>query len=259
MSYRITAVKYATREASKSEVFYRYFAYGEPDAPLRMDYYFWLLERDGETIVVDTGFDPAVGARLGRECLIEPADAFAQLGVDGDEVRTLILTHLHYDHVGNLDLFPHAHLVVPERELAFWTDPIAKRGQLAHLIVPEEIERVQRAQADGRVTLVRGEGQELAPGVVAYDVGGHSPGQLVLTVETASGGAVLASDAIHYYEELELDRPFDVLVDLAESYRALDTLRRLTADGQALVAGHDPLVMERFPAHEKDGLAVVIQ
>jgi glyoxylase-like metal-dependent hydrolase (beta-lactamase superfamily II) len=258
MSYGVTAVRYATREASRSEIFYRYHAYGEPDAPMRMDYYFWLLEGPDEMIVVDTGYDPEVGARLGRECLCEPAEAFERLGVDTASVRTLILTHLHYDHTGNLHLFPNAQLVVPTRELEFWTDPIATRAQLAHLIVAEEIAQVLSAQAEGRVTLVSGE-QEVAPGVTAIDVGGHSPGQLVLRVETADGGAVLASDAIHYYEELERDWPFDVLVDLAESYRALDTLRRLTAGGETLVAGHDPLVMERFPAIDGAGAELAVR
>jgi glyoxylase-like metal-dependent hydrolase (beta-lactamase superfamily II) len=255
---RVVAVRYATRQTSKSEVFYRYHSYGEPDAPLRMDYFFWLLELTGETIVVDCGFDPAVGARLGRECLRAPEDALARLGVDTAAVRMLILTHLHYDHTGNLDLFPNAQLIVPRRELEFWTDPIAGRAQFAHLIVAEEIARVQRAQAEGRVTLVEGE-QELAPGLVAIDVGGHSPGQLVLTVETGEGVVVLASDALHYYEELERDWPFDVLVDLEESYRALDTLRLLTADGQALVAGHDPLVLERFRPVDGAGRELAVQ
>jgi glyoxylase-like metal-dependent hydrolase (beta-lactamase superfamily II) len=221
-----------------------------------MDYFFWLLEGSDGTIVVDTGYDPEVGAQRGRECICEPADAFSQLGVDPDAVELLILTHLHWDHTGNLGPFSRARLVVPQRELDFWTGPLASRHHLAELVVPDELALVALAAGEGRVTLVAAE-QEVAPGVTAIDVGGHSPGQLVLVVETASGPVVLASDAIHYYEELERDRPFSVFVDLAESYRALDTLRALTRNGEPLVAGHDPLVMERF-AQVHDGLAVEI-
>lgn len=259
MSYRVTAVRYATRETHKSEVFYRYHSYGEPDEPIRMDYFFWLLEGPDGTIVVDTGFDPEVGRRLGRTCLVEPAEAFARLGVDTAAVQQLILTHLHYDHTGNLGLFPNARFVLSRRELDFWTNPIAARHHFAQLVVPAELERVRAAHQEGRAMLVEG-GQEIAPGLRVFIAGGHSPGQLVLSIDTASGPTILAGDVIHYYEELERDRPFDVFVDLADSYRALDTLRSLTAGGRHLVAGHDPLVMERFPqlAGELADLGVVV-
>jgi glyoxylase-like metal-dependent hydrolase (beta-lactamase superfamily II) len=244
--YRVLAVRYATRETSKAEAYYRYHAYGEPDAPLRMDYYFWLLEGKDGTIVVDTGYDPEVAARLGRRTLCEPVEAFRLLGVDPFDVEQVIVTHLHWDHVGNLDLFADARLTVAQRELDFWTGPYARRHHFAEVVVQAEIEHVRAAACEGRVALVTGE-QEIAPGIVAVDVGGHSPGQLVLAVETARGRIVLASDAIHYYEELALDRPFAVLADLAECYSAFDTLRRLSEGSEAaVVAGHDPLVMERF-------------
>ena len=73
-------MRYGTLETTRSEAYYRYQAYGEPDGPQVLDYYFWIVRRGDETILVDTGFDPDVGRRRGRTCLIEPADAMAQLG-----------------------------------------------------------------------------------------------------------------------------------------------------------------------------------
>jgi glyoxylase-like metal-dependent hydrolase (beta-lactamase superfamily II) len=99
----------------------------------------------------------------------------------------------------------------------------------------------------------------VAPGVTAITVGGHSPGQQVLVVEGARGPAVLASDAVHLYEEFERDRPFAVIVDLEEMYRAYDLVRRLCDESSAvLVPGHDPAVMSRFPSlgGEAEGIAV---
>ncbi len=259
MGYRIVAVRYATRETTKSDVYYRYHAYGEPDGPLRMDYYFWLLERDGRTIVVDTGFDPEVGARLGRRCLCPPAEALARLGVDPERVEQVVVTHLHYDHVGNLGLFRGAELVVAQREIDFWSGPAARRFHFAQVVVPEEVARVELAAREGRVRSVVEEGV-VAPGLTVIPVGGHSPGQLVLVVETARGRVVLASDVIHYYEELELDRPFAVLVDLAETYEAYDTLRGLGVGASVPpVPGHDPLVMERFPGLDGDAARLAVE
>jgi len=67
-------------------------------------------------------------------------------------------------------------------------------------------------------------------------------------VATKDGGTVvLASDALHFYEEVERDRPFAILADLPGMYRAYDTLAQLAAQPRThLVAGHDPLVRTRF-------------
>ena len=104
--YEVLAVRYGTLRTTRSELFYRAGSYGEPDAEIEMAYYFWLLRRGAETIVVDCGFDPAVGARRGRTCLWAPVDALRALGVEPAEVSTVIVTHLHYDHIGNLAALP---------------------------------------------------------------------------------------------------------------------------------------------------------
>jgi glyoxylase-like metal-dependent hydrolase (beta-lactamase superfamily II) len=90
---------------------------------------------------------------------------------------------------------------------------------------------------------------EIAPGLTAVEVGGHSPGQQILLVDTAAGRLVLTSDAVHLYEELEQARPFGVLADLEEMYLGFETIKRLGAQpGTTVVPGHDPEVTRRFPA-----------
>jgi glyoxylase-like metal-dependent hydrolase (beta-lactamase superfamily II) len=259
--YEVIAVRYATRETTKAHCYLRYHSYGEPDAPLRMDYYFWVLRDGNGAVLVDTGFDPAVGTRRGRTCLCPPVEALARLGVAAHSVRRIVLTHLHYDHTGNVDAFPQAELLVARRELDFWSGPHAVRSQFAAQIEPEEIAGIVEAQALGRVRLLE-DGETVVPGVSAHCVGGHSPGQLVLSVAGAHGTVVLASDAIHYYEELELDRPFDVVHDLEAMYRGYDVVRELSAEpGAVLVAGHDPAVLDRFPPLEGEaaGLGVRVE
>jgi glyoxylase-like metal-dependent hydrolase (beta-lactamase superfamily II) len=245
--WSVLAVRYGTLETTRSEAYYRYEAYGEPDGPQRLDYYFWIVRRPDETILVDTGFDPEVGRRRGRTCLLEPAEAMAQLGVGPDTVSRVVLTHLHYDHTGNLDHFPDAELLVPARELDFWLGPLARRAQFAHAVEPTELGVVLAAVDAGRVRRLEG-GEEIASGVHAVLLGGHSPGQIALGIDARGGWVVLASDAMHFYEELERDRPFGVVADLAEMYEGYDTLRELSGAPDAhLVPGHDAEVMTRYP------------
>jgi glyoxylase-like metal-dependent hydrolase (beta-lactamase superfamily II) len=250
--YEVCAVRYATLRTSKSELFYRHGSYGEPDAEIEMAYYFWLLRRGEETVVVDCGFAPDVGARRGRTCLQSPLDALRALGVEAESVSTLVLTHLHYDHIGNLAAFPAATLIVPRRELAFWSGPMAARFQFASLVEPSEIAAVERAAAEGRVRLTEGT-EEILDGVTAIAVGGHSPGQQLTVVKAAGRDVVLASDAAHFYEELELDRPFAVVHDLERMYAAYDLLKEVARAGAEVVPGHDPEVARRYPRVESAG------
>jgi glyoxylase-like metal-dependent hydrolase (beta-lactamase superfamily II) len=251
--YEVAALRYGTRTTRKSECYYRWSSYGEPDAEIGMDYFFWVVRNGDTAIVVDTGFDPAVGERRGRTCLCPPLDALRRMGVEPESVETVVLTHLHYDHTGNVDAFTDAELVVQRSELDFWMGPEALLPQHAPHVEREEIARI----AAGRLRVLDGDA-EIAPGVAAICIGGHSPGQMVLVVDAAGGPVVVASDAIHYYEELALERPFAIHHDLEAMRAGYGVVRELAGrPGAALVAGHDPEVMSRFSAIE-DGLGVQV-
>ena len=250
MSYEVLAIRYATRSASRAEVYYHFEAYGEPDAEIGMDYFFWVLRDGKRTVLVDCGYDVAGGERRGRTTLCPPLEALARAGIVPSAVGHLILTHLHYDHTGLAGALLETPMTVHRRELDFWTAPIAEKPQLSHLIEPDEVTAVASAP---QLRVLDGRSATVDEGIEAICVGGHSPGQLVLVVDAAGGPVILASDAIHYYEELERDWPFGVLVDLAEIYDGYATLRELAArPGAVLVPGHDPAVCERFPSD--DGL-----
>ncbi len=256
--FEVVAVRYGTLRAPRSHLFHRYESYGEPDAELEMAYYFWILKSGGRAILVDTGFDPAVGARRGRVCDCEPVEALRRLAIDPEDVDTIVVSHLHYDHIGNLAAFPQAQLVVPRKELEFWTGPFADRHQFAAHVEPKEIELLDAAHRSGRVRLVDGT-EQIQEGITAIVVGGHSPGQQLIVVAATGGDVVLTSDAVHFYEELEADRPFGVVADLELMYGAYDLVNELgKAPGAVIVPGHDPAVMARFPGlgDEASGLAV---
>jgi glyoxylase-like metal-dependent hydrolase (beta-lactamase superfamily II) len=247
-TWEVTAVRYGTRMTTRAECYANYDALGEPDAPLRMDYFFWLLRGDGGTILVDSGFDPEVGERRGRTTICPPVEALAQLGVSPAQIPLVVLTHLHYDHTGNLRHVPEATFVLAASELDFWTDA----GD-AGPIEPDEIRVVAGAAAEGRARLLSGSAL-VAPGVGAILIGGHSPGQLSLLVKTEGAPVLLASDAVHYYEEYERELPFEIYVDLVEMVAGYGLLRRVAERTNAvLVPGHDPEVCERFPS---DGVAL---
>jgi glyoxylase-like metal-dependent hydrolase (beta-lactamase superfamily II) len=254
--WEVTAVRYATRTTTKAECYLGYESYGEPDEALGMDYFFYVVSNEAETLLIDTGFAPAPGSRRGRTTLVPPLDALARLGIHPATISRVLITHFHYDHIGNVPAFPAAQLLVPGRELDFWTGRLANRPQFAVHVEAPEIEHIADADRAGRVRRL-GAREDVAPGIATHHVGGHCPGQQIVVVNGADGPIVLASDAVHYYEELDLDRPFSVLVDLEELYEGYILLRELAAaPGATLLAGHDPAVLDRFP-HVTDGDGVL--
>ncbi len=253
--YEVLAIRYGTRLTSKRDVFLHFDQYGEPDGTLRMDYFFWVARNGRRTIVIDCGFNEGSGARRGRTMLCPPPAALQRIGIAPADVDLLVVTHAHYDHAGNIGAFPSARVVMSAREYEFWTGEIASRPLFASVAEGDDIAALRRVAAAGRMSFVYGAAgrsrysrQPIADGIDVVEVGGHTPGQLVVLVDTEHGPVVLASDALHYYEQLTLDRPFTHVTDLPATYAALQYLRDLQAGGAQVVAGHDPLVAEQYPA-----------
>jgi glyoxylase-like metal-dependent hydrolase (beta-lactamase superfamily II) len=224
-----------------------------------MDYFVWAAVSEDHTVVVDTGFSAEVATRRGREHLRCPTEGLREIGVYCERVQCVILTRLHYDHVGNLEKFPAATFVVQDEEMAFWTGRYAGREHFRNTVEVEDVVCLVRENFEGRLRFVNGS-EEIVPGIEVYKAGGHSAGLQVVKVQTGRGSVVLASDAAHFYANVEQDRPFSIVHDLARMYGAFDLVLSLASSPDNVIPGHDPLVMQRFPPAKNglEGIAVRI-
>ena len=242
--FAVYALKYATRMAPGTECF---LGAGAEEPPRRMDYFVWVATTASATVVLDTGFSAEVARKRGREHLRCPIESLRDLGIDPNRVERVVLSHMHNDHVGNVRKLPSAMFYLQAAEMAFYTGPAAHYGRFSKSIEVDDVLNLVRANYDGRLRFIEGE-EELLPGLTLHWVGGHTAGSQIMRVQTARGMVVLAADAAHYYEELEQLRPFPTLHDLARMYQGYETVNRLADSPGHVIPGHDPLVMERYPA-----------
>ena len=250
--YEIYAIRYATRNVNRPAN----FVGGDPhDAPMNMDYFVWLVRNAHRSIVVDTGFNAAMAKKRSRTLLRTPAEGLSMMGVQAKSVGEIVLTHMHYDHVGTFDEFPSARFHLQDAEMAYATGRHMGYRQFGHSYEPDEVCGMVRLVFDGRVNFIDGEA-EIAPGITLHRVGGHTAGVQCMRIWTSRGWVVLASDTSHYYEHFEQYRVFPTTFHLGEVMKGYETLRRLADSLQHIVPGHDPLVMKRYPspAKELDGI-----
>ncbi|UWQ17189.1 N-acyl homoserine lactonase family protein [Jannaschia sp. M317] len=218
------------------------------DAPHPMDYFIWLLRRGDEAILVDTGYDAEEGARRDRPILTDPRAALAPFGLTPEQIKTVIVTHLHYDHAGGLHLFPAAQLHMQAAEMAYATGPCMCHDVLRMPFTGDHICEAVKRLYQGRVVFHDGDGA-VAEGVTVHRIGGHSKGLQAVRVRTSAGWLCLASDATHYYENYLSGKPFPIVADVAEMLDGFATIRRLASAPGLVIPGHDPLVRDLFPKH----------
>jgi glyoxylase-like metal-dependent hydrolase (beta-lactamase superfamily II) len=258
-TYEVYALRYASRPTRKATEYYGYARYGDPDGPCALDYYFWLARNADRTVLIDCGYSTERARERGRylnnDPNTDPIEVLALLGIEPDDVDHVIISHMHPDHIGNLDRFSQATFSIAREEYEFCTGAYARKPLIADLVDPVVVGVVKEFEADERLSLVDGS-EQLFPGIRVTRLGGHSPGQMITEVSAKSGQVILASDATHFYEEMELDRPFWFFFDLEATYRGYEKLRELAAQpGASLVPGHDPAVMERFALREEGSVA----
>lgn len=254
-TYQVYAIRHAT---NADRVRGQNFIIEEhPLDPLPLDFFSWVIVGDGCAYVVDTGIDAKKAAKHGHQFLVSPVEVLPKLGVDPKTVKTVIMTHLHYDHAGHTESFPAARFLLQAEEMAYVTGPYMEKWWFRRAYEVDEISRFVGYLHNDRLKL-HGRDYEVADGISVHWVGGHCAGQEVVRVRTARGWIVLASDALHYYEEFERGIPFAVAFNLSDMIVAHDRMRELADSDDHVVPAHDPRIMELYPAAsaELQGVAV---
>ncbi len=224
------------------------------DGPMPIDYNLWIVRNAHRTVLVDTGFSQRAARERDRRLDFDPLEGLSRLGIDPDEIEDVVLTHLHYDHAGNLDRFAKARFHIQEAEAAYATGRCMCE---AHLRWPFDVEDavalVRRTYAE-RVVHHDGDAAPF-PGVTLHYLPGHSKGVQAVRVMTPRGPVLLASDVSHYYANFLRMAPFVLTIDSVQTLRSYHRLMGLAGgDVQRIIPGHDPKVRRLYPSHDFGGV-----
>jgi glyoxylase-like metal-dependent hydrolase (beta-lactamase superfamily II) len=213
----------------------------------------WLVKGPGNrNVLVDAGFyRPDLVTRWKPKDFVTPAQAVARAGVKPEDVTDVIISHVHWDHLDGVDLFPNARVWLQRDE---FTHHLDAAGTVKDRAIDATDAKVLAGIArQGRVNLVEGDGQEIMPGITVYTGGKHTYASQFVGVKTAAGTVVLASDNMYLYENLARHVAIAQTLDAASNLRAQERMVTLAADPRLIVPGHDPEVFTRF-ASAGDGV-----
>lgn len=220
----------------------------------------WLITGGEKNVLVDTGMCDTERANKWHHAgsKQEPGEAIHEqlpkFGLKPSDIDMIIFTHLHWDHVQNLQQFPDAELVVHDKEWQFAMGPIASYW---HSYEHPIIGAVPPFQ--GRVfTLVKGEEErQILPGISTIFTPGHSPGSISVVVETAEGPYVIAGDAVMTYDNLRGDPgklqrflPIGRYTDIFQVFDSLELIMdRAGGVMEHVLPGHDgSIVGKKWPS-----------
>lgn len=215
---------------------------GDPGRSEMVPSYIFLLKSELGSVLVDTSFgEPAIcrerlGLIIRRDRPLE--QLLAEAGAKPEEVRAVILTHLHWDHAANCEMFPNSRIYCQQLELAAAFEPGSDYPAFFLESVKNSMERVVPLKGDAGIF----------DGLEAVLCGGHTAGSQMVEVRTAEGTAIITGDTIMTYKNVEQNIPVGLCSDREACRLALGNIRKRR--GLVLLPSHDYLTMNYLKTAE---------
>jgi glyoxylase-like metal-dependent hydrolase (beta-lactamase superfamily II) len=246
--YSIEAIRFGTLPKVRATVLLPVGA--KPDEQFDIAVVIWLIRGTGRNILFDTGYHrqtPGFSERWNTQDYVRPDEAVKLAGVQPGDITDIIVSHVHWDHMGSLDLFPNATIWIQKDEYQYYTGPAFQPGGRRGGELEDLLELVKR-NAAGKVRLVDGDDREIMPGIRVYTGARHTYASQYVRV-AGNPTFVLASDNCYLYRNLDTNSPIATFdpVDRAANVASFARMISLAGAKERVIPGHDMLQFERFP------------
>lgn len=208
----------------------------------------WFIEGEDQNILIDTGLGDcdeimALQAGYGIDYIAtktkeqEIVTALAKKGLKPEDIDIVVLTHLHFDHIGNNELFTNARFIVQKDEVPFLINP----PKFATFYYREWQHKI--TAISDRLDIIEGN-LRLSKNIELLKVGGHVPGQMVVMAETKLGKVCLASDFLYNYTNVRQGWPMGPIWNVQEW---VNNYQFIKGNADIIVPNHDYEFFEHYP------------
>lgn len=247
-NYKIYALKYAG-PLTKSGA---HFLWQKNwDKKQNGNFYFWLIKNHDRMIIFDTGVNEKLAKEKNLPNYIKPNDLLSKINIDAKKISDIVISHMHWDHLGGLEFFPNAKFYISKNEFEFWTkNKIVKTDPFKLLSDTKSINYTKKLYKQKKIILINQE-KEIFPGIKTIFAPGHSPALMALAIETKKGKAILASDSCYSFDNIKLNWPSDVIFNIKDSVETINKLKSLS-DEKLIFPGHDIKLATKYPKIAKN-------
>lgn len=224
------------------------------DAKANLPCFVFLVEGGKDLVLIDTGMaDTERADKYHHPGSVQPPgfavqDQLAKLGIKPADVKTVIFTHMHWDHIYNMELFVNARFIAHRKEYEFALDPIGvyyKSYEHPSLGIKRPFDGIKIDVVDGE--------EEIAPGIRVFPSPGHSPGHQSVEIDTADGTYIACGDSIFIYDNLEPVPSLNYSItpparfaNIVECWKSIEDLKRRAKRRDLILPTHEPSIERRM-------------
>jgi glyoxylase-like metal-dependent hydrolase (beta-lactamase superfamily II) len=224
----------------------------EWEKEILINYYLWVVKGDGGAFVVDCGVAPALAQKMNLPGYVNPIRLLERMAIDASRLKRVVITHVNFDHISGIELFPSATFYIQEKEFNFWIkDPVAQKPPFLMLTDPVGNGHLAALEGTNRLVVVKGD-QEILPGVELLLAPGHTPGLQAVAVNTRRGTAILGSDCGHVFKNYETEIPSSFIIDMVAWMKTYDKLKSRVSSPDLFFPGHDMKMLTDYPKVAED-------